>query len=154
MPTPTPLPTLPVWQARSTIAQALLIGSVAANALGIDILGAAKEIGLGETPDQIAETGISIYQTVAPVAFGLWAWLERRAPSYQLVWPWSTRGGQPAAVSPPPATYGGRCAATDITTSTYTPWNPALLDPTGYTAGAPGLRGDEDRASSDHSGHS
>ena len=142
-PSPSPLPTLPVWQARSTIAQALLIGSVAANALGVDLIGVAAEIGLGSTPDQIADTGISIYQTVAPVAFGVWAWLERRAPSYQLVWPWGRRGGQSDAVSPPAATYGG--SATDITTSTYTPWNPALLDPTGP--------GDDDRASSDHSGH-
>ena len=90
--TASPLPPLPVWQARSTIAQILLVGSVAANALGIDLIGGLSEIGLGSTPDQIVDKGISIYQTVAPVAFGLWAWIERRAPSYQLVWPWTSTG--------------------------------------------------------------
>ncbi|MEN2979973.1 hypothetical protein P7L78_09135 [Tistrella bauzanensis] len=91
--TPSPLPPLPVWQARSTWAQALLVASVVANAAGIDLFGALAEIGLGTSPDQVVETGVTIWQTVAPVAFGLWAWLERRAPSYQLVWPWTSDSG-------------------------------------------------------------
>lgn len=75
-----PLPPLPVWQARSFWASLLLIATVAANAAGVDL---AAHLG---DPDTVLDRGAEIAQALAPVAFGLWAWLERRAPGYRLVW--------------------------------------------------------------------
>lgn len=92
------LPTLPVWQARSFWAQLLLLASVLLNGFGIDLMGLFQAMGLGDNPDAVIDTSISIWQAVAPVIFGFWAWWERRAPNYRLVWPWST-GGVAAAVA-------------------------------------------------------
>jgi len=78
-PTP-PLPPLPVWQARSFWASLLLVATVAANAFGVDLVAL-----LGE-PEAVLDRGAGIAQALAPVIFGLWAWLERRAPNYRLVW--------------------------------------------------------------------
>jgi hypothetical protein len=84
----TNLPALPVWQARSFWAQALLVATVAANVAGVDLLGHTAELGLGATPDEVLATGdraISAAQELAPLLLGLWAWVERRAPNYRLV---------------------------------------------------------------------
>ena len=37
-------------------------------------------MGLGNTPDGVVDK----IMTLAPLAFGLWAWWERRAPNYRL----------------------------------------------------------------------
>ncbi len=79
------LPTLPFWQARSFYAQALLAVSVALNTMGIDLMGWLAVIGFGATPDQVVERGVSLWQALAPILFGLWSWWERRAPNYRLV---------------------------------------------------------------------
>lgn len=92
------LPILPVWQARSSWAILLAALITLANFLGFDLLGFAAQIGAGATPDQILDTGnrlVSAWQIVAPLLFGLWAWIERRAPNYRLVWPWSGAGDAP-----------------------------------------------------------
>lgn len=78
------LPTLPIWQARSFYAQLLLVASVALNALGIDLMGFFAATGIGATPDEVIAKGVSIWQALAPILFGLWAWYERRAPNYRL----------------------------------------------------------------------
>lgn len=79
-PAPPSLPPLPVWQARSFWASLLLVATVAANAFGVDL---AAHLG---DPDTLLDRGAAMAQALAPVAFGLWAWLERRAPNYRLVW--------------------------------------------------------------------
>jgi hypothetical protein len=89
------LPDLPAWQARSTWAILLAALITLANFVGFDLLGFTSEVGAGATPDQVIDTGnrlVSAWQIVAPLIFGLWAWVERRAPNYRLVWPWSGAG--------------------------------------------------------------
>lgn len=86
------LPALSILQARSTYAQIALIVIVALNAAGIDILGITREMGLGGTADEVIASGdraVAAWQQVAPLALGVWAWIERRAPNYRLVLPWS-----------------------------------------------------------------
>ncbi|MDT8856445.1 hypothetical protein RNZ50_15735 [Paracoccaceae bacterium Fryx2] len=81
------LPVLPVWQARSFYAQLLLFAAVMLNLAGIDLFAVLGQIGAGSTPEEVLTTGdrvISAWQQVAPLAFGLWAWVERRAPNYRL----------------------------------------------------------------------
>ncbi|MDO9525057.1 MAG: hypothetical protein Q7J57_05880 [Gemmobacter sp.] len=81
------LPMLPFWQARSFYAQLLLALSVLCNMAGIDMFAALTEIGAGTTPDEVLATGdrvISAWQQLAPLLFGLWAWMERRAPNFRL----------------------------------------------------------------------
>lgn len=75
-----PLPQLPAWHARSFYAQLLLVATVVAHVLQIDMDALVARIGL-DTPDQL----VDLAMTVMPWVFGLWAWLERRAPNYQLV---------------------------------------------------------------------
>lgn len=89
------LPTLPIWQARSFYAQALLAISVVLNTMGIDLMGFFSASGIGATPDEVVEKGVSIWQALAPIVFGLWSWYERRAPNYRLVafGPVNTGGG-------------------------------------------------------------
>ncbi|MBO4168889.1 hypothetical protein [Cereibacter azotoformans] len=87
------LPALPIWQARSFYAQILLIVSVALNAFGIDLFRTLGEIGWGSTPEEVIATGdraVAAWQQIAPLVFGLWAWIERRAPNFRLVW-WGAR---------------------------------------------------------------
>lgn len=82
------LPELPVWQARSFWAQLLLVASVLANAAGIDIFGALRDMGIGSNPDEVMATVTRIgsaLQVLSPILFGVWAWLERRAPNFRLV---------------------------------------------------------------------
>lgn len=79
---PHPLPPLPAWHARSFYAALLLIATVVCNALHIDLGDwLASHLGLR---DQAAV--LDFLMAVMPVAFGLWAWLERRAPDFRLVW--------------------------------------------------------------------
>lgn len=75
-----PLPPLPAWHARSFYAQLLLVATVLAPALGVDFDGMLVAMGLS-APEQL----IDLAMTIMPWLFGLWAWLERRAPKYQLV---------------------------------------------------------------------
>lgn len=78
------LPPLPFWQARSFYAQLLLAASVLLNSAGIDLMAILKSAGFGATPDEVIARGVSIWQALAPIVFGLWAWFERRAPNYRL----------------------------------------------------------------------
>lgn len=81
------LPALPAWRAASFWAQLLLVLSVLANAMGVDLFAALGEMGLGRTPDEVIATGeraVSAVQQLLPIAFGFWSWIERRAPRYQL----------------------------------------------------------------------
>jgi len=75
-----PLPPLPAWHARSFYAQLLLVATVLAHVLGVDFDGMLVAMGLS-APEQL----IDLAMTIMPWLFGLWAWLERRAPKYQLV---------------------------------------------------------------------
>lgn len=84
------LPTLAVWKARSFWAQLLLVATVLFNAIGIDLMGLFQAMGLGDNPEQVIDGGISLWQTVAPIIFGFWAWWERRSPNFRLVWPWQS----------------------------------------------------------------
>ena len=82
------LPELPFWQARSFWAQLLLVLSVLANAAGFDLFGALREMGIGANPDEVMATVTRIgsaLQVVSPILFGVWSWLERRAPNFRLV---------------------------------------------------------------------
>lgn len=82
------LPELPFWQARSFWAQLLLVASVLANAAGIDLFGALREMGIGANPDEVMATVTRIgsaLQVISPILFGVWSWLERRAPNFRLV---------------------------------------------------------------------
>lgn len=95
------LPALSILQARSTYAQILLVVIVALNALGFDILSVLSEMGLGATPDEVIASSdkvVAAWQQVAPLVLGIWAWLERRAPSYRLVWPWSAKSAVAVAL--------------------------------------------------------
>ncbi|QOL80423.1 hypothetical protein [Pseudooceanicola spongiae] len=78
------LPVLPIWQARSFWAQLLMLASVALNAAGIDLMSIFGQVGLGDNPDAVIDTGLSVWQTISPLIFGFWAWWERRAPNYRL----------------------------------------------------------------------
>lgn len=73
-------PELPAWHARSFYAQILLIVTVLAQAAGIDLAGWIERLGFtGER--QLLDFVVA----VMPALFGLWAWLERRAPRFRLV---------------------------------------------------------------------
>lgn len=81
------LPALPVWQAASFWAQFLMALSVVLNVLGIDLFSALRDMGLGNSPEEVLATGeraVSAVQQLLPMIFGLWAWIERRAPRYRL----------------------------------------------------------------------
>lgn len=88
------LPMLPLFAARSTWAMVFATLITVFSALGIDLLGFFTSIGAGSTPDEVLATGqrvVSAWQIVAPLAFGFWAWIERRAPNFRLTL------GKPAA---------------------------------------------------------
>jgi hypothetical protein len=92
------LPPLFAPMARSFWAQALLLISVALNTAGIDLFRMLGEMGLGRSPEEVLATSdrvVSAWQQLAPLVFGLWAWLERRAPNYRLVF-WRKRDGKDA----------------------------------------------------------
>ena len=76
---------LPVWKERSFYAQLLLAASVLLNSAGIDLMAWLAASGFGATPDEVIDRGVSVWQALAPILFGLWAWNERRAPNYRLV---------------------------------------------------------------------
>ncbi|WP_353429479.1 hypothetical protein [Paracoccus denitrificans] len=83
----TALPALPAWKAASFWAQLLLILSVIFNAVGIDIFAVFSDMGLGASPEEVIATGeraVSAVQQLLPLVFGIWAWLERSAPSFRL----------------------------------------------------------------------
>lgn len=87
----TGLPALPAWKAASFWAQLLLVLSVICNAVGIDLYGILSAMGLGSGPDEVIVTGqnaVSAIQQLLPLVFGVWAWIERAAPSFRLTFPW------------------------------------------------------------------
>ena len=87
LPPNTALPSLPAWKAPSFWAQLLLALTVVLNAVGIDLMGVLGAMGLGGTPDQVIATGeraVSAVQQLLPLIFGVWAWVERRAPHFRL----------------------------------------------------------------------
>lgn len=76
------LPPLPAWHARSFYASLLMIATVCAHAFGFDLMAFfARRFGL---PDQGAV--LDFVDALMPIAFALWAWIERRAPHFRLVW--------------------------------------------------------------------
>lgn len=82
------LPPLPAWQAASFWAQVLLALSVALNAVGIDLFAVLSGMGLGATPEEVVSTGHKVaraVQELLPFVFGVWAWIERKAPTFRLV---------------------------------------------------------------------
>lgn len=88
LPNNTALPPLPVWQARSFYAQLLLMLAVMLNTLGVDLWTVLRDLGLGGSPEEVLATGdraVAAWQQLSPILFGLWAWLERRAPRYRLM---------------------------------------------------------------------
>ena len=81
------LPVLPMWKARSFWAQLLLVVTVLLNASGVDIYQHLGAMGLGSSQEEVLATGdrfVSAWQQIAPLIFGFWAWIERRAPNYRL----------------------------------------------------------------------
>lgn len=76
------LPEMPAWHARSFYAMLLASATVICNALGIDFLGFLAGVGLGDSEAEILNT----VEVLMPLLFALWAWVERRAPSFRLVW--------------------------------------------------------------------
>jgi len=84
------LPVLPMWKARSFWAQLLLVVTVLLNASGVDIYQHLGAMGLGSSQEEVLATGdkfVSAWQQIAPLIFGFWAWIERRAPNYRLSLP-------------------------------------------------------------------
>lgn len=75
------LPPLPAWHARSFYATLLMIAVVLAHAFGFDLMAYLATLGL---PDK--SSVVDFIWQVMPLVFGLWAWVERRAPHYRLVW--------------------------------------------------------------------
>ena len=86
------LPSLAVWKARSFWAQLLMVTTVALNARGLDLMGLFQDMGLGDNPEQVIDSGLALWQQVSPLVFGFWAWWERRSPNFRLVWPWQDTG--------------------------------------------------------------
>ena len=83
------LPALAGFAARSTWLILAAAMFTTFSVLGINL--GAK--GIGATPEHVVAAGervVSALQMVAPLVLSIWAWVERRAPSYRLVWPWST----------------------------------------------------------------
>lgn len=81
------LPTLNFFAARSTWAMVFAAAITVANAVGLDLMAFFGQIGAGGTPEEVLATGdrlVSAWQAVAPLALGLWAWIERRAPNFRL----------------------------------------------------------------------
>lgn len=81
------LPALPAWQARSTWLTAITVMVTLANGAGIDLMAVLGEIGLGATPDAVADSAVKsvgAVQTLIPLVTGAWAWAERRAPKFRL----------------------------------------------------------------------
>lgn len=74
------LPVLPVWHARSFYASILMAATVLCNAFQLDLFGFLDHLGLGATSDQVLDR----IMMIAPLAFGIWAWWERKAPHYRL----------------------------------------------------------------------
>ncbi len=83
----TALPALPAWKAASFWAQFLLVLSVIANTFGVDIFAVFSGMGLGSTPEEVIASGgraVGAVQQLLPLVFGVWAWIERSAPSFRL----------------------------------------------------------------------
>lgn len=94
------LPELSALQARSTWAIVIAAVITVFNALGVDLLAFAAQIGAGSTPEEVIATGdrlVAAWQTVAPLVLGFWAWVERRAPNYRLTLPGVTETTKTAA---------------------------------------------------------
>lgn len=73
----TPLPPLAFWQARSFWLTLVTILLGAFPQLGRDLL---ELLGLSD-----ASQLVDVIMNIVPLATGLWAWLERRAPNRRLV---------------------------------------------------------------------
>lgn len=87
LPPNTDLPPLPVWRATSFWAQLLMVLTVVLNAAGIDLMGIFSGMGLGVTPEQVIATGeraVNAVQQLLPMVFGIWAYVERKAPHFRL----------------------------------------------------------------------
>lgn len=73
---------MPAWHARSFYASALMAATVLCNVIGLDFLAFLQGMGLGQNEDEILRN----VEMLMPLLFGLWAWIERRAPNFRLVW--------------------------------------------------------------------
>lgn len=81
------LPGLPAAKAASSWAMVLMAASVVCNAAGFDLFGVFADMGLGATPEAVIANGdraVSAVQQLMPFVFGLWGWIERRAPKFRL----------------------------------------------------------------------
>ncbi|KAA2314541.1 hypothetical protein E0K93_09495 [Puniceibacterium sp. HSS470] len=74
------LPVLPAWHARSFYASLLMAAVIICNAVGLDLWPVLNRLGLGSSADQVLDR----VMLLAPLAFGVWAWWERKAPNYRL----------------------------------------------------------------------
>ena len=93
LPPNTDLPSLPAWKAPSFWAQTLMVLTVMLNAAGIDLMGIFSGMGLGVTPEQVIATGeraVNVVQQLLPMVFGIWAYVERKAPHFRLTF-WKTK---------------------------------------------------------------
>jgi hypothetical protein len=92
-------------RARSTWALGLLLLASVLNALGVDLWALTRDLGLGASPQEVIASGeraVGAWQAVSPLLFGLWLWIERRAPSFRLVLWRRGRGAAPGVVPPTP----------------------------------------------------
>lgn len=81
------LPPLAAWRAASFWAQVLLVLSVVLNYFGIDLFAVLSDMRLGNSPEEVIATGeraVSAVQQLLPLVFGIWAWIERKAPRFRL----------------------------------------------------------------------
>lgn len=93
LPPNTALPPLPVWKAPSFWAQMLMVLTVLLNTMGIDLMAVFQGMGLGASPEEVVARGqhaVSVVQQLLPMVFGIWAYVERKAPHFRLTF-WKTK---------------------------------------------------------------
>lgn len=81
------LPAMSAGKAASSWAVVLMAITTLCNFFGIDLFAVFSDMGFGSTPEEVIATGeraISAVQQLLPLAFGIWAWIERKAPKYRL----------------------------------------------------------------------
>lgn len=87
----TALPPIFAPFAASFWAQLLFVLSALCNIAGIDLFTVFKEMGLGNSPDEVIATGqhtISTVQQLITLFAGVWSYIERKAPRFRLTfWP-------------------------------------------------------------------
>lgn len=93
LPPNTALPALPVWRAPSFWLQALFVLTGLLNVAGIDLMAILAGMGLGSSPAEVVASGeraVSLVQQLLMILFGVWSYIERKAPHFRLVF-WKGR---------------------------------------------------------------